>query len=128
MGEPAPVGSGSWLALLRRPLVLKAESLAFLVLSVADLIVSRIYFGWENLWWGYEVNPLAAQVLRHYGLRGLAFYKFAVTAVVLVACQAVYDKYPRLTRALLIGACVGYTWVVSHAVWRLYAYTGFSPW
>jgi hypothetical protein len=106
--------------------VLKGESVGFLLLSLADLVISRIYFGWENLWWGYEVNPVAAYVLRHYGLRGLAVYKLSVTALVLVACQAIYDKYPRLARALLIGGCLIYTWVVSRSAWRLYAYTGLS--
>ena len=128
MGEPAPVGPGSWLALLRRPMVLKRESVGFLLLSVADLVISRIYFSWENLWWGYEVNPLAAYVLRHHGVPGLAIYKLAVTGVVLVACQAIYDKYPRLARVILVGGCLAFSWVVFRSVWHLYAYTGIRPW
>jgi hypothetical protein len=128
MGEPAPVGSGSWLTLLRRPMVLKRESVGFLLLSVADLVISRIYFSWGNLWWGYEVNPLAAYVLRHYGVPGLAVYKLTITAVVLVACQAIYDKYPRLARAILVGGCLAFSWVVFRSAWRLYAYTGITPW
>jgi hypothetical protein len=109
-------------------MVLKRESVGFLLLSVADLVISRIYFSWGNLWWGYEVNPLAAYVLRHYGVPGLAVYKLTITAVVLVACQAIYDMYPRLARVILVGGCLVFSWVVFRSAWRLYAYTGITPW
>ena len=127
MGAPAPVGSCGQPPLLHRPLAMKAESVGFLLLSLADLLISRVYFAWENPWWGYEVNPVAAYVLRHYGVRGLALYKLGITALVLVACQAIWEKYPRLARAILVGGCLIYACVVFHSVWRLYEHTGITP-
>jgi hypothetical protein len=47
--------------------------------------------------------------------------------VVLVACQVIWDKYPRLARGILLGGCLVYTWVVFHSVWRLYGYVGTIP-
>lgn len=123
MGGAAPVEQGDERPLLRQPVALQTESLAFVLLNLCDLVVTSLVFRWG----GYETNLLAAYVLRYYGVEGLAIYKFALTAGVVVACQVVWHKYPRLARAILVAGCAIYTYVVIVTTLRLYAHTGYLP-
>jgi len=109
-------------------MVLRAESIAFVLLSLLDLIISRMTFRWTGLWEGYEANPLAAYVLRYYGVKGLVVYKFALTACIVVACQIIWAKYPRLARGILLGGCLLQSYVVFRSTWRLYEHAGVFPW
>jgi len=128
MGEPAPVRPPSYLDLLGRPLAMKAESVAFVFLSLLDLVISVRYFHWEGFWAGYEVNPLAAYVLRYYGIKGLVFYKAGLTACIVVACQVIWYTYPRLARGILLLGCLISSYVVFHSTWSLYEKVGVLPW
>jgi len=103
MGQPAPVGGEPYRDLLSRPMVLKAESVGFVLLNLLDLIISRASFQWEGLWAGYEVNPV-------------------------VACQVIWHKYPRIARGILIGGCLVFCYVVIRSTWQLYRHTGVLPW
>ena len=127
MGEPAPVRPQPSPDLLHRPLAMKAESVGYAFLALGDLIVSAVYFGWEGLWTGYEVNPLAAYVLRYYGIQGLVLYKAALTAGIVVACQIIWHTYPRLARGILIAGCLVNSYVIFRSVWNLYVGVGILP-
>jgi len=128
MGEPAPVGKESPARLFSRPMVLKAESVGFVLLSLLDLLISRASFQWQGYWGGYEVNPVAAYVLRYYNIAGLVIYKSVLTAGVVVACQVIWLKYPRIARGILILGCLVFSYVVFHSVWQMYAHVGAFPW
>ena len=128
MGGPAPVGREPYGDLFSRPMVLKAESVGFVLLSLLDLLISRVCFQWDSLWGGYEVNPVAAYVLRYYNVPGLVVYKFVLTAGVVVACQVIWHKYPRIARGILLGGCLVFCYVVIHSTWQLYRHTGMFPW
>jgi len=128
MGEPAPVGREPYSHLFSRPMVLKAESVGFVLLNLLDLIISRASFQWEGLWAGYEVNPAAAYILRYYNVAGLVVYKFVLTAGTVVACQVIWHKYPRIARGILLGGCLVFCYVVIRSTWQLYRHTGVFPW
>lgn len=128
MGEPTPVGPQRYKDLLHRPLVMKAESVGFVLLGLLDLIISAIYFRWQGPWWGYEVNLLPAYVLRYYGLKGLVIYKFALTAGIVVACQIIWGKYPRIARGILLAGCLACSFVVVYSTWKLYLHAGAFSW
>ena len=123
MGGVAPVESGDERALLRQPLGLPAASLAFVLFSLCDLVVTALVFRWG----GYEANVLAAYFLRYYGVKGLAIYKFALTAGVVVACQVIWHKYPRAARVVLLGGCAIYAYVVAAASLKLYLHAAGMP-
>jgi len=128
MAGTAPVGSQWYKRLFHQPMVLLPESIAFVLLGLFDLIISRVAFEPRGPWIGYEANPLAGSILRYYGVKGWVFYKFAVTALVVVACQIIWYKYPRIARGILLGGCVIYCYVVLHTTWRLYTEVGAFPW
>jgi len=107
---------------------MKAESVGFVLLSLLDLIISIKYFRWEGPWWGYEVNWLAAHVLRYYGVKGLVVYKFALTGGIVAACQVIWQKYPRMARGILLAGCLAFSFVVVYSALRLYVHTGAFPW
>ena len=123
MGNAPPVGPETDQPLLRQPVALPAESLAFVLLSLCDLVVTALVFRWG----GYEANVLAAYFLRYYGVKGLAIYKFALTAGVVVACQVIWHKYPRAARVVLLGGCAIYAYVVAAASLKLYLHAAGMP-
>ncbi len=123
MGGVAPVESRDERALLRQPLGLPRESLAFVLFSLCDLIVTALVFRCG----GYEANVLAAYFLRYYGIRGLTLYKFTLTGGIVVACQVIWHKYPRLARFILLGGCAVYGCVVVFTIIRLHHHLGYFP-
>jgi hypothetical protein len=109
-------------------MVLVPESTAFVLLGLFDLIISRVAFEQWGPWKGYEVNPLAAYFLRYYQVKGWVFYKFALTALVVVCCQIFWYKYPRIARGVLLVGCILLSYVILDTAWRLYTHVGRFPW
>jgi len=117
MAGSSAVGPEQGRHVLLQDVALKQESLAFILLNLCDLILISLVFRWRL---GWEANPLARYVLRYWDMKGLVYCKFAVTAGVVVACQVVWHKYPRLARAVLIGGCLAYAYVVLVTVLRIF--------
>jgi hypothetical protein len=94
--ERKPIGAARFL--FKHPLPLESETSWFLLLGVADLVVTFLLLrtGAAN-----ESNPLARMVLLAGGLRGLIYYKCALLAVVAVLVQGIALKHPTTARTVL---------------------------
>ncbi|MDH7568282.1 MAG: DUF5658 family protein [Armatimonadota bacterium] len=100
-----------WLALwqrLRRNVALSDYYLAFVLLNLLDLVFTGAYLSLG----GSEANAAAAWILRRFGLRGLALFKFALVTLVVGVCEAAYTRRPAVSRALILAGCAVYGVVV----------------
>jgi len=104
--------------MLRRKLVLEEETSVFILVNFADLVLTAVsfYFG------GSEINPVADSIIRHFGLRGMAFYKFALVTFVILVCQYIYPTHPKIARAVLIFGSVAYGFLMAYVTLTLFAH------
>ena len=103
------------------PLHLPAESWVFLLLNLADLLVTNTILNHRDQW-GYESNPVARYWHGQWGLYGLVFLKFTLVAVVLVICQMIHRYRPTLARRLLVVCCIIVCLVVCYGLTMVITY------
>lgn len=85
------------------PVLFPDRYLWLVFLSALDLMLTRVilFLG------GTEVNPLAEQVIVHWGMPGLSMFKFAIVAFVILACEYVGRISRQQGRRLaIIGVCI----------------------
>ena len=106
-----------WTARVQLP----AGSFAFIVLNLADLVLTYMILTHQDTW-GYETNPVARYWHGLWGLPGLVFMKFNLVAIVLVICQMLHKYRPRLARRLLMLCCIIVGVVVCYGLAMLLTY------
>ena len=89
---------------LERKIVLEEETAVFILVNFADIVLTAYTFSYG----GWEVNALAAWIIRRFGIVGLAFYKFALVTFVVLVCQFIYSSHPKTARWLLIAGSICY--------------------
>jgi hypothetical protein len=95
--------------------LLPAESLLFVVLSAADLLMT-----YRLLWRGpfFEANPVAQWFFVRWNIAGMTFFKFGLVIFIIVLAETIERHRPRVGRAILILGCVGAAAATIHG-WRL---------
>ncbi len=74
----------------------------FVLLSAVDIILTWFIL----LLGGTEVNALADAVIASTGLKGILIYKFCLVTTVVLICEVVGRRRPRLGRNLVRGAVI----------------------
>ncbi len=85
------------------PVLFPDRYLWLVFLSALDVMLTRVilFLG------GTEVNPLAEEVIKQWGMPGLSLYKFVIVAFVLTACEYVgRQSRPQGRRLAIIGVCI----------------------
>jgi hypothetical protein len=100
--------------------VLEEETAVFILVNFADLVLTGVsfYYGGTDV----EVNPVVRWFLRTYGLQAMAFYKFALVAVVVLICQFIYPSHPKSARGILIAGSVAYGLLIAYVLITLLAH------
>jgi hypothetical protein len=103
------------------PVVFEAETILYLLLSVADLWMTHFLLrqNVENLQF-VESNPVARYFLDHWGLKGMVYFKFGMVAFIVVLTQIIARYRPFTARLVLLFAILMMIYVVVYSV-RLYA-------
>lgn len=108
------------------PLHLPAEAWAFLLLNLADLVLTNAIVNHRHEW-GYESNPVARYWYGRWGLPGMVFLKFTLVAIVLVICRMIDTHRPAVARRLLTFCCIVVFLVVCYGLAMLVAYETAVP-
>jgi len=104
--------------MFKKDVILAQEYLGFLLLNLFDLFLT----GWIFRHSGQEANGIAALVLKYWGLRGFAIFKFVMTAIVIVICEVI-GKYSNVrARQLILGASTLYVLVVFWEIYLIFAF------
>lgn len=74
--------------------------IAFVFFSCCDIVLTWVILRKG----GTEVNPVAAVVIRDWGLSGAVGFKFSLTLFVIVLCEVISRIRPRTGRALAIAS------------------------
>lgn len=101
--------------LLRGDLPLERETTAFILVSALD-----IFMTWMLLYSGRfrESNPIADYFIGGWGIKGMVYFKMAVTAFVCVTAQIIALKKPAYAEfvlklgTLIVAAVVIYSFVL----------------
>ena len=92
----------------KRDLVLGQEYFGFLLLSIFDLFLTGYIFKYG----GIEANGLPAWILGHFGLMGLALFKFWMVMFLIVICEVIAMFSVERARFVILGGCAVYVLVV----------------
>lgn len=81
------------------PSLLPAESLLFVVLSAADLLMT-----YRLLWRGpfFEANPIARWFFVRWNIAGMTLFKFGLAIFIIVLAETIERHRPRVGRAILL--------------------------
>lgn len=99
----------------------EAETLLYIVLSVADLFMTHFLLQQEggNIQF-VEANPVAREVINSWGPRGMVYFKLGMVAFVCLITQIIAHYRPLSARLVLFFAIAMMLYVVVYSV-RLYA-------
>lgn len=89
----------------------------FVLVSALDLLLTGVVL---QLHGGEEVNPIARAVIEHTGYRGLIGFKFAIVVFVIVMCEWVGRRQPRMGVKLAEWAVAITTIPVVVSLWQLF--------
>lgn len=98
----------------------EAETTLYVLLSIADLLITNFLLqqgggGFEFV----EANPVAREIINHWGPRGMVYFKFGMVAFVVLITQIIARHRPFTARLVLFFAIVMMLYVVVYSV-RLY--------
>lgn len=103
-------------------LPLEAETSRFILVNALDLFMTFLLLYFSNRGWLAknvdESNPIADFFIKRWSTTGLVFFKFGVTAFVVVIAQIVARKKPKTAKMLLdfgaffVGAVVVYSLLI----------------
>ena len=112
-------GWPSWMrAYTHETSVLQGWIILFLILSIADLVVTYWLLSYSPTF--YESNPVANWFFKKWNFAGMTFFKFGVVAVVVVISEFVERKRPGTGKFVLILGSIVTAAVVAYSV-RLYS-------
>ena len=86
----------------------------FILVSALDVFMTYLMVTQGRF---VESNPVAAFFLHRWGLKGLIYFKFAVTAFVCVLTQVIGSKRPETAKRVLQLSTVIVSAVVCYSVW-----------
>lgn len=94
-----------------RPALPLSSLLAFAILSIGDLVFTRLLVVDLNLIglpgrWFFENNPLAYAWYERFGWQGLLFFKFAAMSLFAVSAAMIALEQPRKARFLANFGCL----------------------
>lgn len=69
----------------------------FVLVSSLDIVLTWLVLDQHG---GYEINPIAASVIAHWGLPGAIGFKFSLTLFVIVICEVISRQRERTARRL----------------------------
>lgn len=92
----------------KRDVLLAQEYLAFLLLNMFDLFLTRYIFKYG----GIEANGPANYIWTHYHQLGFALYKFGLVTIVVLACEGYSFKNVRVSRIIVTVGCLVYLLIV----------------
>jgi hypothetical protein len=93
--------------------LLPAESLLFVALSAADLLMT-----YRLLWHGqfFEANPVAQWFFVRWNIAGMTFFKFGLVIFIIVLAETIERHRPRVGRAILLLGCLAAAAVFIHGL------------
>jgi len=99
----------------------EVETALYILLSIADLLITHFLLRQqiENLQF-VEANPVAREIINHWGPKGMVYFKFGMVAFICVLTQIIARYRPFTARLVLFFAIVMMLYVVIYSV-RLYA-------
>jgi hypothetical protein len=107
----------------KKPLTLQQEYLALLLLNLFDLFLT----GWIFRQGGHESNRLANVIMAHFKLAGLAVYKVASVAVIIVLSEIVAQKHKETAVRLVMATCLFYLFLVCYECYGIMRYMASIP-
>lgn len=118
-GSPRKTKSGGWWG----PMVAQQELTLFVLVNALDVFMTY----WMLQHGGFtESNPVAMWFIRHWGVKGMIYFKFGVVAGVCVIAHIVGQTKPASARGLLtVGTLIVATVVIYSFL--LYQRHGGSP-
>ena len=113
--------------LFGRSLPLETETTLFILASALDVFMTHIVLTYsEARFTSYvigEGNPVARYFINHWGPQGMVYFKFSVTAVVVLLAQAIAIRRLRVAKRLLdfgtalVACAVIYSFVLLLHAW-----------
>jgi hypothetical protein len=116
-----PAGKSRRTSLFFGEFFFEAETVLYLLLSIADLLIT--YFLLRQQGRGVEfveANPVAREIIHHWGPRGMVYFKFGMVAFIVLITQIIARYRPFTARLVLFFAIAMMVYVVVYSV-RLYA-------
>ena len=109
---PAPASKSMPMSLLTRHMRYPNSYAWLLLLSSMDIMLTWVIL----LFGGSEVNPLARQIIDHFGLPGMIIYKFALIVFFITICEIVGTLRDStgwlLSKFSVMIACVPVVWAM----------------
>lgn len=106
-----------------RRLPLERETSLFLLASVLDFTMTYLLLTFRHQEGSrfrfFESNAVARYFLYSWGFRGLAYFKLAAAAVIVLICQIVARRRLELARGVLYLATAVTSGVVIYSLWLL---------
>ena len=91
--------------LLFEKLQLEDECIAFIILNLADVVLTALILGDGDLR-GFESNPAANYWITRFGMPGMIAFKFILVASVITICQIISRYRPDLAVKVLTLGCI----------------------
>ncbi len=99
----------------------EGETLLYILLSVADLVITHFLLQHQAEGFQFvEANPVAREIIHHWGPRGMVYFKFGMVALICLVTQIIARYRPFTARLVLLFAIVMMLYVVIYSL-RLYA-------
>ena len=107
------------------PLLLSRESIAFLTVSVLDLVMTYVLL--RQGFHFYESNPIAQWFFSRWNMAGMVAFKFSVIAVAIVISEVVERRRSGLGRKVLGFGTVAASAVVAYSLLLFYRHVALIP-
>jgi hypothetical protein len=103
----------------------EAETALYVVLSIADLLITNHLLQHRAEGFQFvESNPVAREIIHHWGPRGMVYFKFGMVAVVVLITQIIARHRPFTARLVLFFAILMMIYVVVYSVRLFVAHLG----
>lgn len=110
----------------RARLCLERESLAFIVASGLDLVMTYLLLRYDNgddhIWFD-ESNPIARYFLYSWGVKGLIYFKILTVTGVVLICQIIASRRLEVARRLLQFAALAAAFVSIYSGYLMMRHT-----
>lgn len=103
----------TWKRLFLRRLPLETETARYVLVSALDVFMTYLLLRRPDF---TEGNPIALYFLRHWGVKGMVYFKFVMVAVVVLIAQVIARKKVETARQLLNLAALVVAGVVVYSL------------
>ena len=91
------------------------ESLLLVVLSICDLLMTYVLLRKGGHF--YEANPIARWIFERWNIAGMTAFKFGLVAFIVILCEIIERRRPRVGRAIMLLGCIAALLVIVQGVW-----------